>query len=278
MIRVGVLLSTYNRFEISRSCIIKLLKSELPDNVFLSIFLTDAASPDNTGERIKQEFPATRVDVTHSRMYWNAGMINSWKMASENVFDYFLLLNDDVLIEKNALSELLELSSATEKNVVVGFTVDPITRVKSYGSLYRGSGLSRNRFELDPVSGSLPVTFNANCVLVPTKAISEVGFLDSAFSHQYGDIDLGLRLHANGWQIVESRSHVGELARHDAYAHESIPLSFRNIMFIFRDPKGIPIREWWHFLWRWNGFLSFVYFPIRYIKVFGRMLILRISN
>ena len=108
---------------------------------------------------------------------------------------------------------------------------------------------------------------NGNCVLIPARAVEEVGILDARFRHHTGDIDYGLRARNAGYLLFQTPNAVGR-TEYNAAAHAKVAqLTPTNWRFILRHPKGLRPDEWLHFCRRHGGWLWPVNFLARYFKI-----------
>ena len=265
---IAVLITCHNRAKTTISCLSSLFASTLPRDFSIKVYLTDDGSTDGTSRLIESMFPSVTIIQGDGLLYWNRGMHTCWKYAINRKHDFYLLLNDDVELAPNSISNLVILYYNSNKmSVVVGKTIDPISGLVTYGALKRKSRISRNSFIPITTPMDVAVTFNANCILIPNSAIESVGILDPFYTQQFGDIDLGLRFSSYDWAIVELGQPVAVLAKNYAYTHANFILSYKEFMNLLQDPKGIPWKEWWHFLYKFNGFLAPLYFSLRYFKI-----------
>jgi len=215
--RIAVLLTCHNRVLLTLRCLNSLYASNPSVEFLLTVYLTDDGSTDETSRLVEVNFPSVTIIQGDGSLYWNRGMYSAWCRARNTEHDFYLLLNDDVELESDAILALLDLYRKSVRNcVIVGKTVDPISRQTTYGALKRKNFISRNTFIPISAKSDIAVTFNANCVLIPARAIEFVGILDPFYTQQFGDIDLGLRLHSKGWEILELAKPVASLAKNSA--------------------------------------------------------------
>ena len=271
-ISIAILLTTFNRYKVTLKCLTALEESVLSRNVHFQIYLTDDSSPDNTGSLVKEKFRGAKVFYSDGKSFWNRGMINSWSEALKDKHDYYLLLNDDVALRPDAIQEMLDMYLENSVNtVVIGRTYLGELSNITYGGLERRSFLSKFAFRIAPVNSDKVCTFNANCVLIPESGVNAVGILDPYYSHQFGDIDLGLRFWQEKWNLLQVPIPVAELARNLPYPHGNGFMKWSDIKFLFTHPKGLPYREVWHFYRKFGGLEIYLYFPMRYIKIFSKL-------
>jgi GT2 family glycosyltransferase len=268
MIRIAVLITCYNRRKVTLNCIQAILQSKLY-NCQVDIFIVDGGSTDGTVSAISEKHPEINIKVI-SGLYWNRGMIAAWNEAvnTEVSYDAFLLINDDVIIQENSLSELVDIMNIWKgSKVVVGFTTSPTTGKVSYGGLKRQSGLSRIRFTLTSDNNDEIVTMNGNCVLVPRMVFEEIGMLNSRFQHSFGDIDYGLRVSKAGFGIILSRNPVAVMEANETAYSRSQKLGFTEVFLLMKTPKGLPIEEWWYFCRQHAGVFWLINFFVRYLRM-----------
>ena len=274
---IAVIITSHNRAQITLRCLNSLYSSYIPREFAITVYLTDDGSTDGTSKLIREKFPKTVILEGDGHLYWNRGMFKSWKYALKHKHDFYLLLNDDVELAKDSIYNLLCLYNESSKNsVIVGRTIDPVSMQTTYGALKRKSRISKNSFVPVANQQDVAVSFNANCVLIPHRGAWDVGILDPFYTQQFGDIDLGLRFYKNGWNIVQCEDPVALLEKNFAYSHLSYEFSYKSFKELLLDPKGIPAREWWYFLKKFNGISAIFYFLYRYLKLltfgFGNMM------
>ncbi len=257
MRRIAVLLTCHNRRAQTVACL-KALDAAVRHHGTVSYraFLTDDGSSDGTAEAIG----ALDIPVTILRgagdLFWNRGMVNSWKAAGEDPdgFDGYLLLNDDTLVDEDAITRLIATFEAFPRpTVVVGAVRDPATGQVTYGGVVRVSrwhpGRTR-KLDASPYAQAAD-TFNANCVYVPAAVAEAIGTIDPVFHHSMGDFDYGYRAKQRGFEIVVAPSTVGICAANGVdgtWRDRRLPLRVR--LKALRSPKGIPYSEWREFLRR----------------------------
>lgn len=249
--QIAVLMTCHNRREKTVACLRALYRAaDRVTGVRLHVFLTDDGSADGTSKAVKELGGQLTVLHGSGDLFWNRGMVRAWEAAESapTDFDAYLLLNDDTLIDTNALNHMIVASSDfANQAIVVGATRDPITGAHTYGGIRRVSRWHPGRTERVPTSqyAQEADTFNANCVLVPKYVYERIGALDSVFHHGMGDFDYGLRARAAGLQVIVASGTVGTCARNEmigTWQDVEIPLDKR--LHLLNTPKGLPRSEW----------------------------------
>ena len=148
--------------------------------------------------------------------------------------------------------------------IVAGSVMNPLTRTHDYG----GYNVLRRGFrtELVPVlpDSTKAVhcdTMNGNFVYIPHAITAVLGNLEGSFTHQFCDLDYGLRAAQAGFQVTIAPGYCGTCKPNSAkntWRDETIP--FRERWLNLVSPKGAPPLEWLtfvrrHYRWRWLFYL-----------------------
>jgi len=273
-IRVAVLMTCYNRREVTLHCLAALFAQERLDCT-LRVFLVDDASTDGTAQALAHRYPDVRLYNGSGSLFWNRGMHAAFGHALDEDFDYYLWLNDDTILTPTAIGAMLDTASklASEKieAIVVGNTRDSTTGQHTYGGMLKGRGLRPGAFSLaTPSSTSITAcdTMNGNCTLIPRAVAQSVGNLDISFHHNFGDLDYGLRAKARGLGIYMAPGFVGECNENSRVATWKDPQAGFSVRWAhLTSPKGCPWSEWSVFSRRHLGPLWFLYAVSPYVKV-----------
>lgn len=216
---VAVLMTCYNRKELTLRCLKSLRDNEKPETgnekLSIDVYLNDDGSTDGTGEAVREWFDSA---VSHGSSlalhlvrgsgsdYWAKGMARAWRVAGDR-FDAYLWLNDDVVLCPDALDGLLEdfSRSAADAPVLVGSCVDGEGRC-IYGAVdARGEVIDPRKVG----EGEAPHWFNGNVVLVPNPVSRRVGIISDEYSHGRADFDYAERLRRAGIPFRASSRIVG---------------------------------------------------------------------
>lgn len=254
--RITAILTCHNRRDKTLACLRSYFDQQLPDGTVLDAVLVDDGSSDGTGEAAQRlDRPITLIRGSGD-LYWAAGMAIAEERALQGSPDYLLWLNDDGVLDPNAVPRLLAVERASEKAcIVIGALRDPDSSELTY------SGMRRHRFHplrLDRIPpGEQPVqvdTFEGNVVLVPRAVAQLVGPIDGGFEHAAADYDYGLRAGKAGAVNLLAPGTVGSCP----YDHQialwldsSLPLRERTRLLLGR--KGVPPRTRARYLRRHGG-------------------------
>ena len=200
--KVFCIIPVRNRKEITKRCLEYLDDQEYPA---LHIIIVDDGSTDGTGEYLAQCMrPNLTVLKGDGNLWWGGAMHRGMKFVSglANDRDYILMLNDDVRIEKNYVSILVNESM---KNV--GSVVGSVNRDESTGYIndcgYRIDYWGMRILLLHGIAGEIVDAISGRGVLLPYAAVRSVGIIRSkTFPHYLADLDYTYRIRESGWNLI----------------------------------------------------------------------------
>lgn len=241
--RIAVLLTVHDRKDKTLKCLRALMSQHQPDSCQVDVYLTDDGCTDGTPDAVADEFPNINIIAGNGDLFWNRGMHLAWKTASEAFdYDYYLWLNDDTVLFKEALSTLISAASIKPEAIIVGPTCATDNNMKT-----TYSGMDRHGHVVAP-NGEIQQchTFNGNIVLVPRKIFHHVGNLDYAYHHALGDLDYGLCVGRAGFENCVAPIHCG-ICDHNpvkpAWVRPEIPFAKRWKNFhsplAYGEPKAL---------------------------------------
>lgn len=240
MIKIAALLSTHNRLEKTVKCLECLLNNKT-EKIEIYIVISDSSSDLNIGIELKNKFPNILYKKVNENVFWNKGMIDAWKNSLKLNPDFFLLLNDDTFLIKEALNRMLkEYNDLKKPAIIVGAT--------SQGNEVTYGGRLNNLREspLVPNNSIQEIKYiNGNCVLISKYVFIKVGFLSEKFSHSLGDLDYGLRAKKIGIKSYLSGSIVGECEKNKNIWFNK--KTFLERLKHLKSPKGVPLNEYFYF-------------------------------
>ena len=205
MQNIAVLLTCHNRREKTITCLISLFEATLPEDFCLDIFLVDDGSTDGTATAVKKNYPEVNIIQGDGNLFWNRGMHLAWETAAKiKDYDFYLWLNDDVVLLKKSLKLLIEATCNNENAIVCGSMCSKYTSQVTYGA----RGLNDKLITPDGKIQECKI-FNGNCVLIPSSVYSKLGNLDARYPHAIGDFDYALRAIKHDVKIFIASEFVG---------------------------------------------------------------------
>ncbi len=275
-VHIAVLMTCHNRRDKTLRCLRSLVPQKLNQSGQTDVFLVDAGSTDGTRDAVRKEFPRVKLLLRDDSLFWCGGMRIAWKVALEGRYDYYLWLNDDVVLDPGAVAILLktaqDIRGAARKPVIVtGAMRDPDTGATTYGGVTQGTGLRVMDFDLvepgkDPVQCS---TVHGNCVLITSGVVDKIGILSPEFTHGVGDYDYGLRAAKEGIDCWLAPGYVGTCPRNSPKeTMYDADLPIRESVRKMQQPTGLPpANEWMRFAYRHAGLMWPVFWARTLVRV-----------
>lgn len=225
-VQIAILMACHNRVQTTLTCLRHLDETVLHSvSCRCKVFLVDDGSTDGTSDCIRRDFPSVRLIRGDGSLYWARSMRLAWEeaVAEDGVWDAFLWLNDDVLLNADALSRLLaKMEETGGRSVVVG-------------TLVNGQG--------DVTYGVRGDVFTGNCVLVPNGVYAKIGMLCGDYRHAWADTDYALMCRRAGIGIVDA----GVVGRCEGHPNRpslrGLPLLARLRQLV--EPKGWNLHDLW---------------------------------
>jgi GT2 family glycosyltransferase len=255
--RVAVLMTCHDRRALTVRCL-ESLRAQSGD-ADVALFVVDDGSSDGTTQAIRAVWPAAQVIPGDGALFWNGGMRLAWGTAARaGPFDHYLWLNDDVVLEADALDRLVSeaagLAESDGQVIVAGSTRCPATGVVTYGGQLRENPQRPLRLTLAPPSKA-PVavdSFSGNIVLVSAAAFARLGTLSPAFIHIFGDLDYGLRARAAGIPVYAGSGSFGVCEGPDMSGTSLDPRigRWQRLRLRWREERKIHARDWRNFVAR----------------------------
>lgn len=166
-------------------------------HVEFNILLLDDGN-DNTGKFLLKKFPNLKIKLFkgNGTFFWNGGMRYLMEKLKTDEIDFFIFLNDDVILNIDAIKSLFStyFFSKQPKKVISGKFISKVSNEFTYGirnKKYQEINIIEEAFFL-----------NGNLVLFPISVIKEIGLLSDRYLHSLGDWDYGLRLKAKGYSLI----------------------------------------------------------------------------
>jgi len=277
--RTAVLITCYNRKTKTLACLEALFNQALTPEITLDVYLVDDGSTDGTAEAIQQAYPQVNILPGNGHLFWNGGMRLALAEAIKQDYDYYLWLNDDVILYPKALTTLFATSGhlaeqGDVRSIVVGSTQDPEQGTLTYGGVVQEYWWHPLRFCLVQPNETVQRcnTINGNCVLIRREVVQVVGNLDPALIHYLGDYDYGLRAQNQGCSLWISPEYIGTCPLNQTSDSDQ---RLQEQLKQMSGPKGLPLKdvilysfeEWKLFSQRYGGSLWLIYWLLPYRRL-----------
>lgn len=197
MNNIAILITCFNRRKRTLKCLDQLFACKND----VDVYLVDDLSNDGTAEAIKLQYPQVNLISGTGNLYWNRGMLRAWSEAEKKNYDFYIWLNDDVVLYKLAFDELIDCSHIADNRAIISGIIE--TEDKS-AIIYGGS--DDHKRLIVPNGRMNEITYlNGNVVLVPKYVYNKIGKLDPVYHHDLGDVDYGLQARKNIIKVYTTR-------------------------------------------------------------------------
>lgn len=252
-------MTCFNRREKTLRCLAALQVGweKAGNGLSVSVFLTDDGCSDGTAEAIRERqfpFPVHILPGT-GNLFWNGGMIHSWKAAlAEGGFDGYLWLNDDTYAlpefwEDLAAADVFCLENYGKHGIYVGSTKDQDTGAFTYGGFNYVSKISLlDQFVIPDGHTFQPCqAAHGNITYVSHQVVEKMGIFCEKYWHGGTDHDYTYLAHKAGIPILVlprfsaicQNDHLGANGKKSPYTRKK---RFHNILLFNRRcfPWRVP--------------------------------------
>jgi len=249
MAKVSIQIVTWNSLKFLPDCLKSIFDQTYKD---FSVLIIDNASNDGIIEFVKTNYP--EVNILRNNKNLGFAIAHNQGMKLFESYPYILVINPDIILEKDWLEKIL---LAVEKDKKIGaaggkllkiYTSEPEINEKVKTKIIDSTGLKifRSRRVVDRGEGELDqgqydkkeevFGLSAACVLYRRQALEDIKLkiyeecFDKDFFVYKEDIDLSYRLRWRGWKIVYCPEAI-------AYHHRQISGGKNKILEIIKKRK-----------------------------------------
>ncbi len=244
--QISIIILNWNGYGMTLDCLISLFEISYEN---YNVILVDNGSTDDSVEKLRNRFDNSCLDIIslNSNYGFTGGNNIAMEYAQEKYDpDFYLLLNNDTIVDKFFLDEMVEVFYNASncfavvpkiyyygnKNVLwfAGGSINKLTGlIKHYG---------RNRMDSDKYNYQKKTTFMTGCAaLISKEAIKEVGMLDNRFFAYSEDTDYSLRiLNSNHVTLYAPKAIIYHKVGHSSETNKgkwfAFYLATRNVIFL----------------------------------------------
>lgn len=201
--RVAAIVLNYDGFEDTVQCIQSLQRTGYPD---LGIVIVDNASPDGSGQKLKEQFPQHTVLLESINHGYSGGNNVGIRYALAARIQFVVILNNDVVVDPNSLSLMIDKMIQDES---VGVVTCRVMYKDDPEKLFAGAGRISTLLCTGINTGSHIELFQNSdqdrsvdfacgvLMLVRAKIFETVGLLDERFFMYFEDVEFSRRVSAH---------------------------------------------------------------------------------
>ena len=211
MTTLVALIACHNRRPLTVRCLQTLFAS-VPSDVTLTAVLVDDGSTDGTADAARQLGVPLEIITGDGSWFWSRSMAEAEASAERADPDWLLWLNDDVVLQPDALLQWRVAAGREPDSILVGgFHAPRLGRI-GYSGFDWVNRASLTRVTVRPPNGDLQRVegFHGNFVAVPRSARQRIGPIDGSWPHNYADLDYALRAGEAGVAVSVLPRVIGE--------------------------------------------------------------------
>lgn len=240
---VTVAIPNYNNKELLNNLLFSLKKS-----ISLSqVIIVDNASEDGSANLIKEKYPEVRLIENETNKGFAYAVNQAIKLVET---EYVFLLNNDTIIEKDTIINLIKTITISEDIFSVSSKMIQYHNkelLDDVGDEYTLLGWSKRRGYGQNVSkySADEEVFSAcaGAALYRMSIFSEIGLFDENFESYVEDMDLSFRARLHGYKSYYSANalvyHYGSATTGSRYNKFKVKISARNNIFLIY--KNMPL-------------------------------------
>ncbi|MCD6149364.1 glycosyltransferase family 2 protein [bacterium] len=202
--KVFVIILNYNGRNTIKECLASVFRMNYPN---FEVVIVDNDSRDGSFELAKNSFPKAHFIKNKKNLGFAAGSNIGIRFALEKMADYVFLLNNDAVVSKNTLSELIKVAQS-EKLKSAGIFSPVIFKGNTKKIWFAGGKINWlkmraiHKNKLQVASCKLQVTSYATgcAMLVKKEVFKKTGLLDENFFLYYEDADFCVRAKKEGFK------------------------------------------------------------------------------
>jgi GT2 family glycosyltransferase len=244
--KVYAITLSYNRPKETVECIRSLQKMVYPN---CEILVVENGSTDDSAEILGKAFPEINLFALKKNVGYSRGFNIGLKWGYMRGAEYFLILNNDTVIDADALSELIR---AAESDKVIGFVSGKVyfyndcSKLQTVGKaddpLYlAGKHIGYGEYDLGQYDEERELNFIDDVFLLVRRSVYEkIGGYDERFFMHWEETDWCARARRAGFRILYTPKakiwHKGLLTTSDGMSAEAFYYLTRNqILFMWRN-------------------------------------------
>jgi GT2 family glycosyltransferase len=194
--KVFIIVLNYNGKDILKNTLESVYKLDYPN---YEVVVVDNDSRDNSFSEARLSFGKFNFIKNSQNIGFAAGNNVAIKWALEKMADYVFLLNNDALIEKDALSILV---AEAQKSSEVGI-LSPIIYAGDSGKIwFSGGKINWFKMRAEHVDDIRETQYITGCaMLIKKEVFKKIGLLDENFFLYYEDADFSFRAMQNNFKL-----------------------------------------------------------------------------
>ena len=209
MMKISVIIPTFNRAEMVCRCVRSVLDTNWPS---LEVIVVDDCSPDDTATKIKERFGEAVKYIRNVKNSFQAVSRNNGAKIATG--DFLFFLDDDNIVDKDIFCEV---AKAFEENPQLGRVAPMAIHMRpGKDNIIWSLGSDFNRWtsqpkdhcpnlpiaELPGIPKSYTTSYYPNGFVVPRKVFDAVGGFDEKYVQIFEESDFGWKIREAGYEEI----------------------------------------------------------------------------
>ena len=202
---VYIIILNWNGYKDTIECVDSIKKSNYKN---YKIVLVDNASHDDSVSILQSKFPDIKLLVNKENLGFAGGCNKGIHYVLQQKADYFLLLNNDTLVDPNFLTPLIEVAESKKD---IGLVGPKIYYYGLSGKIWSAGGRFDFKngpfFNIDQNMKDTPQNslikqvdyINGCCLLVKRNVVEKIGMFDEKYFAYVEDVDFNTRANKAGY-------------------------------------------------------------------------------
>ena len=207
---IGIVVCNFNKREYLQGCLKTLFASNFDDNTF-DVIVVDNASSDDSVHFIKENYQSVILLENEINTGGSGGFDRGIRYCIEKKYEYVCLLDNDILLEKDTILNLLNYIKVNPNVGVVGSkicTMDNPDILQELGSFidweenFNLKTLYKGYKDDETLPEIVKCDYVPACCLITTKRVlQKVGSFNTDHFIYWDDMDWCTRVKRHGWEI-----------------------------------------------------------------------------
>jgi GT2 family glycosyltransferase len=193
MLPIHIIIPVHNRKMLTLACLENLKANG--DLQKYQVIVVDDGSTDRTPEEVKSTYPEVTVLNGDGNLWWTGAIAKGMNYTAIHQAEFAIWLNDDCILESNALSILVEFLYSHPQSIAGAVCYSLETQ-----TLEETGAQGRKRVTANPGEIVAVNEMSGYCVGIPIEVVKAIGVPNqSRFPHYYGDCTYILKANRLGF-------------------------------------------------------------------------------
>ena len=204
--KVSLVILNWNGKDITIACLKSVEKIDYPN---YQVIVVDNGSTDGSQKEIKAGFPSVHLMENGQNLGFPEGMNVGIRYALDGGADYVFSLNNDTILDRDILTELVKVA---ESSPAIGIVVPKVyfaqepNRIQTVGGMIdwkkgRGYHLKIGEIDTGEYESEREVDY-LGLPLIKKAVIDKIGLYDSGYFAYWEDVDLCTRAKRAGFKVI----------------------------------------------------------------------------